>query len=173
MKKLTILMLVVVMVLGLMLLAVGASDPVNKVTGEIWVDSGEESWQHLVFDVHDREGEDKGYIYWYGDDEDVDVAEPYRTSPVLCCNFVDENTAWVAIGPDPDRPQDLPAGCLVLKVVDGGSPGADYDKVYAEPLPDPNLEGREEVACAMVANETEPSLEPPIVGGNLVVHYYE
>ena len=64
-------------------------------------------------------------------------------------------------------------GCLVLKIVDGGSPGAVYDEVYAEPLYDPELEGREDDACEMVANETEPSLEATIVGGNLVVHYYE
>lgn len=101
------------------------------------------------------------------------LAKPYRTSPVLCCNFIDENTAWFAYGPDPDRPQDIKAGCLVLKVVDGGSPGAIYDEVYAEPLYDPDLVGREGDACEMVANETEPSLEATIVGGNLVVHFYE
>lgn len=171
MRKLTVLMLVVVMVLGLMLIAVVAREPVNKVTGEIWIDSGEEI-QHLEFDVHDRKGKDKGYVYWWTEDE-PGGDWIYRTSPVLCCNFVDENTAWFAIGPDPDRPEDLPAGCLVLKVVDGGSPGAVYDEVYAQPLPDPGGGGREDDACAMVDDADDEDLLgiPTILWGDLVVYY--
>ena len=163
MKKLTILMLVVVMVLGLMLLAVGARDQVNKVTGEIWawVDDLEESG-HVVFDVHDREGEDKGYVYFYEDGDDVDINEPWMISPVLCCHFVDENTAWFVVETE------ATGVWMVIKVVDGGPPGAVCDELYFDyvfELDD---------ACKMVAKaKKDPSLEATIVKGNLVVHYYE
>jgi hypothetical protein len=169
MKKLTILMLVVVMILGLMLLAVGARDTVNKVTGEIWVwveyleESGQEESGHIEFDVHDREGEDKGCIYWYEYDDNVDTDIPWMISPVLCCNFVDENTAWVVVETEAE------GVWIVLKVVDGGSPGADYDEVYFE-----YVFSELDDACKMVAKaKKDPSLEATIIGGNLIVHYYE
>jgi len=164
MKKLTILMLVVVMVLGLMLLAVGASAPVNKVTGEIWgwVEYLGESG-HLVFDVYDREGEDKGCVYFYEDGDDVDINEPWMISPVLCCHFVDENTAWFAVETE------ATGVYMVIKVVDGGSPGAVCDEMYFD-----YVYYKLDAACKMVAKaKKDPSFEATIVGGNLVVHYCE
>lgn len=159
MKKLTILMLVVVMVLGLMLLAVGAREPVNKVTGEIEILFEEEEFSaKLVFDVYETEDDaTKGTISWF----EVDGTGPYQVSDVLCCNVVDENTAWFVIVSDD------PNVWIVIKVVDDGSPGAIFDELHFDYVRE-DLGG----ACAMVDSAADDLLyEATITEGNLVVHY--
>jgi len=166
MRKLTILILVVVMVLGLMLLAVGARGPANKVTGEIWIEvflnDGtliQESYSEFVAFERD---DNKGYISMRTWTVGRDEVEIHLEVPVLCCNVVDKNTAWFAWGTE-----DL--GCTVVKVVDGGSPGDPNDEIYFESFDE--LDN----VCDMVTGETELSMEEyivVIVGGNIVVHYY-
>ena len=163
MKKLTILMLVVVMVLGLMLLAVGAMDQVNKVTGDVWI----EIWRdgiliqenHIEFVAFETDDEDKSYIKFWN----LGVE-----GPPLCCNVVDEKTAWLAWGSEEY------GKWTVLKVVDGGSPGAAHDKMYFKNFYDTDPDVCDDYVCDIVTEAGIPLEEiiPEIVEGNIVVHYY-
>lgn len=163
MRKLTVLILVVVVALGLMVSMIGAKGPANKVTGSIWLDKEDLNDEfYAEFNAHEGiDGEPaKGKIEWYMNGElrfELDV---------VCCH-VKEGVAWFAVGPliaSTNRKY------LVFKVVDGGTPGVNGDKVY---LSLPWVDDLS-TACAMVTGEETDSLYTgnTITGGNLVVHFY-
>ena len=164
MKKLTVLMLVVVMVLGLMLIVVVAGGPANRATGLVWL-NGRDGDIHVEFDAHmTMAGRPaKGSVFWYR------YGVLRVELDVICCNVVG-NIAWFAtvptyldVGVNPIYGDQF----LFFKVVDGGTPGDNGDALSVQWIPD------RDDACSMVENQGEPSGVYTIIGGNLVVHYYE
>ena len=136
MKKLTVLMLVVVLVLGLMLIAVGARGPTNRATGEVWFTTDDGYPRHIWFDAHEayagrpEKGEFHqedwcgGTYHWYnGYVINVDVD---GNSASFDINFYEGN-GW-AVG-----------HILPLAVVDNGEPGIGVDTVNGWPIYEGNL----------------------------------
>ena len=164
MKKLTVLMLVVVMVLGLMVSMIVARGPANRATGLVWFE--EEGNTHVEFDAHMiMDGRPaKGSVLWYR------YGVLRVRLDVICCE-VDDDTAYFAAEPTYlDEGVDSKYGdqFLFFKVVDGGTPGDNGDVFVVEWL----LERSD--ACSNVHEMIDPSWPPyTIIGGNLVDHYYE
>jgi len=160
MKKLAFLILMAVLVLGLIASVVVARGPANRATGLVWL-NGRDGDIHVEFDAHmAKDGRPaKGSICWYR------YGDLRFELDVICCE-VDGTTAWFAAGPTgPDDFSDL--GYLVFKVVDGGTPGDNGDTLSVQWKSD------RDDACSMVENKETPSGPYTIIGGNLVVHYYE
>ena len=167
MKKLTVLMLVVVMVLGLMLIVVGARGPANRATGLVWL-NGRDGDIHVELDAHmTMAGRPaKGSVFWYR------YGVLRVELDVICCNVggVDGDTAWFATVPtylDEGVNPIYEDQFLFFKVVDGGTPGDNGDALSVQWIPD------RDDACSLAENQGEPSGVYNIIGGNLVVHYYE
>ena len=165
MKKLALLMLMAVLVLGLIVSVVVARGPSNRATGSVWLDHGDNYNRYVEFDAHaERDGRPaKGAIYWY---QWQGPQEWHETSPrhvvEVKCVEVDVDTAWFA-GPGSD------GRWLVMKVRDVGTPASDGDEVSAVWVADENA------AAIMLSTGdlTGNVYTYGLIGGNLVVHYYE
>lgn len=129
---------------------------INHTTGNIYV-VHEHGDNHITFYAYEKKyGTTNGYLHLCPDGTDV----PYLIANVLCCNVVDENTAWFAWGSEEF------AQWNVAKVIDNGSPGT-LDEVHF------GYFDSEDDACAAVAKAEGPlPLKGTIVNGNLVVYYY-
>jgi len=161
MKKFALLMLMAVLVLGLIASVVVARGPANRATGLVWLWHEEGGDIHVEFDAHmTMAGRPaKGSVFWYR------YGVLRFGLDVICCKVVD-NIAWFAAGPTgPDDVSDL--GYLVFRVVDVGTPGDNGDTLSVQWIEN------ETDACTMVTGMGEPLHPYPIIGGNLVVHYYE
>ena len=158
-------MLMAVLVLGLMASVVVARGPANRATGSVWLDHGDAWNRYVEFDAHAaRDGRPaKGTIHWY---QWQGPQEWYETSPrhVVEVKYVevDVDTAWFA-GPGSD------GRWLVMKVRDVGTPASDGDEVSAVWVADENA------AAIMLSTGdlTGNVYTYGLIGGNLVVHYYE
>ena len=160
-------MLMAVLVLGLMASVVVARGPANRATGSVWLDHGDAWNRYVEFDAHAaRDGRPaKGTIHWY---QWQGPQEWYETSPrhVVEVKYVevDVDTAWFA-GPGSD------GRWLVMKVCDFSTPASDGDEVFAVWVPN------ESTAKGVVETKGDLSgglvYEYGLIGGNLVVHYYE
>ena len=165
MKKLALLMLMAVLVLGLIASVVVARGPSNRATGSVWLDHGDNYNRYVEFDAHaERDGRPaKGTIYWY---QWQGPQEWHETSPrhvvEVKCVEVDVDTAWFA-GPGSD------GRWLVMKVRDVGTPASDGDEVSAVWVADKNA-----AAIMLSTGElTGKVYTYGLIGGNLGVHYYE
>ena len=168
MKKLALLMLMAVLVLGLIASVVVARGPSNRATGSVWLDHGDNDNRYIEFDAHaEREGRPaKGTIYWY---QWQGPQEWHETSPshVVEVVYVEVvgDTAWFA-GPKSGR-------WLVMKVRDLGTPASDGDEVSAVWV------SNESIALQVLEDQDDlygyggTVYEYGLIGGNLVVHYYE
>jgi len=165
MKKFVLLILMAVLVLGLIASVVVARGPASRATGSVWLDHGDTWNRYVEFDAHAaRDGRPaKGTIHWY---QWQGPQEWYETSPrhVVEVKYVevDVDTAWFA-GPGSQ-------GWLVMKVCDVGTPASDGDEVSAVWV-------ASESAAANMVNAKEDLTGNvytyELIGGNLVVHYYE
>ena len=161
MKKFALLMLMAVLVLGLIASVVVARGPANRATGLVWL-NGLEGDIHVEFDAHMiMEGRPaKGSVFWYR------YGVLRFGLDVICCR-VEDNTAWFAAGPTGPDDANPDLGYLVFKVVDDGTPGDNGDLLSVQWIKN------ESDDCDMVTGMGEPSSAYTIIGGNLVVHYYE
>ena len=163
MKKLVLLILMAVLVLGLIASVVVAKGPANRATGLVWLEGAGDI--HVEFDAHMAKDvrPAKGSVCWYR------YGVLRVELDVICCNVVD-NIAWFAtvptyldVGVNPIYVDQF----LFFKVVDGGTPGDNGDAFSVQWVTD------RDDACSMVENQSDPSGVYTIIGGNLVVHYYE
>jgi hypothetical protein len=167
MKKFALLMLMAVLVLGLIASVVVARGPANRATGSVWLDHENDGQNRYVeFDAHvGKDGRPaKGTIYWY---QWTGTQEWYDTSPVHVVEVkyveVDGNTAWFAAGPGSQ-------GWLVMKVCDLGTPASDGDEVSAVWV---TTESAAEAMVNLKGSLSGNVYTYELIGGNLVVHYYE
>ena len=126
---------------------------INQTIGNILVEYGEDTTSHMAFYAYEeKDGTTNGYLYLCPVHSDV----PYMIANVLCCNVVDENTAWFAWGSEEWEQWNA------IKVIDNGNQMC--VGYYAS----------EDDVCAAVANADEGLLSLPgtIIGGNLEVYYY-
>ena len=171
MKKLTLLILIAVLVLGLIASVVVARGPANRATGSIWLDIVGDDWnRYMEFDAH--AGKDlrpaKGTICWYqwlGAQELLEITSPRHELEVKYVN-VDGDTAWFAAGPESQWPARI-GWWLVVQVHDGGAPATGGDEVDLKWVSD------ESAASTMVEGKVPLASSYISIGGNLVVHYYE
>ncbi len=168
MKKLALLILMAVLVLGLIASVVVARGPANRATGSVWLDHENDGQNRYVeFDAHAAKDDGrpaKGTIYWY---QWTGTQEWDDTSPVHVVEVkyveVDGDTAWFAAGPGSQ-------GWLVMKVRDVGSPASDGDEVSAVWV---TSEADAEAMVISGVDLTGRVYTYELIGGNLVVHYYE
>ena len=167
MKKFALLMLMAVLVLGLIASVVVARGPANRATGSVWLDHGDTWNRYVEFDAHAaRDGRPaKGTIHWY---QWQGPQEWYETSPSVVVEVkyveVEGDTAWFA-GPGSG------SSWLVMKVCDFSTPASDGDEVFAvwvlnESKAREVVEAKSDLYGGLV-------YEYGLIGGNLVVHYYE
>ena len=94
MKKLALLMLMAVLVLGLIASVVVAGGPANRATGLVWL-NGLDGDIHVEFDAHMAKDDNrpaKGSVFWYR------YGVLRLELDVICCE-VDGDTAWFATVP--------------------------------------------------------------------------
>jgi hypothetical protein len=166
MKKFALLMLMAVLVLGLIASVVVAGGPANRATGSVWLDHGDAWNRYIEFDAHAaRDGRlAKGIIYWYQwqGPQEWDETSPRHVVEVKYVK-VEGDTAWFAAGPGSQ-------GWLVMKVRDLGTPASDGDEVSAVWV---TSEADAEAMVILGGDLTGNVYIYELIGGNLVVNYYE
>lgn len=140
--------------------------PAQKATGGIGLEE-RDAW--VEFNAHEAKGNRpaKGVFWWYAGGKE----DPDRTIKVdVECVIVDENAAWFAGEAVMDTEGDAKVGdYLFVKVMDGGTPATDGDKIWWDWDSDTE---EEDPACDRVEAKDTPNNEKPILAGNLVVHNY-
>lgn len=141
------------------------SNPVNKVTGEIWfpISSGTRT-AHAKFNAHDvgDEGQDKGKLYF-----EIPAESLYYKIDVYSVNIID-NKAYVGGPVVESNIESVRVGKWVfVYLIDGGTPGRKGDQWWA------NCNYKNTV-LNWVSNGAgfNPTLSN-VLNGNLVVHTYE